>query len=90
MTNLVNIKGEAIEEAVPAVTPLSVLKELVADMESGKLVGVERLLVIGERTNPNDLSMVQSFTRESGLTIAQTVFMMEAERFRIFKMSHPC
>lgn len=88
MTNLVNIKGEAIEGEIPAETALSILKELVVDIESGE-VCLERFMLIGHAPNPTDAGEIIPVARATEMTVSEAVYTLECEKYRLMKMIHP-
>lgn len=84
MAEILGLNGKPLEE-IAEQTPLSVLKGIVAKIESGDL-NPDKILVITEVTVREDRAKVNHPTFDNGLTIAQVVFLLETAKADIFDM----
>lgn len=80
MTKVVDLTGKVITEPIPATTPLSVLKEVVAEIEAWK-VNPENILLLTMEGRPDGKVSYHSWS--NNLTLETKLWFLEAERFRI-------
>lgn len=85
MTSVVDITGKPIDGEISEITPLSVLKELVADIEDGKL-SPERIYILLEYPDPHFMGRVLRSTRDNGLTVSEAVYLLEMEKATVLRM----
>lgn len=83
--SVVNLNGTPITVPAPEKTPLAVLQDIVAKIESGELA-LDKIFVIGESAVANDLARVIHPVWDSGLTCAETVFLLETAKADIFEL----
>jgi len=82
--SVVGIDGKPRDDEMPAVTPLSVLRSLVQKIENGEFAP-EQVVVICAVSVPERPGHVTHPTWDSGLTVAETVYLLETAKFDIFE-----
>lgn len=86
MGAVLGLNGAPVDGALPEKTPLSVLRDLVKQIEDGQLT-LETILVVGSRASDRDKSMVVHPMWDNGLTLAETVFMLEVAKADLLLVS---
>jgi len=76
MAEIVGIDGVPMEHKSKASPVEACLEQLLSDIEEG--LAVENVIVIAVITDPNDPSCVRYQPRDSGMRLAETVFILES------------
>ena len=76
MTNLVNLKGEAIATAPEPNRTLAILKNLVDQIETGQF-SPDKLLILYTVPHANDSALVDRHTLDSDMTVSEVLFALE-------------
>lgn len=81
---VVTMEGKPVDKPVPAVTPLSVLKDLVAQIERGDVV-LEHVYIIGHVASDDDMYTQPNW--DDGLTLGEVVYMLDSHKIELIRLA---
>lgn len=84
MAKVIGLDGKAISATGPQRDVLAAIEKLTAAMANG--LQLDKILIIAEVTTKGDLSKVTHPTWDSGLSVAETVFLLETVKADIFEI----
>jgi hypothetical protein len=83
VSEIVDLSGKPCPKGIPAKTPLNVLKDIVAQIESGELI-LEDILVIGIEPDKDK----QAYPMwDSNLRLDTTIYMLEVAKYNLMLAS---
>lgn len=81
-SKVVTLNGAPISQSPGARTPLMVLKEVIAQIESGE-IALDDVLVIGVQPSKLDTSKVSYPTWDNDMRVGEAVFLLESVKVNI-------
>ena len=85
MAEVIGLDGKQIEGELPSKTPLAVLKQVVAKIETGDLV-LEEIYIIGIKPSKTNSANIIQESWDSGMTAASAVYVLESHKLEIIQM----
>lgn len=86
MAEIVGIDGVPIEHKSRATPVESCLEDLLGKIEDG--LSVENIFVIAVTTDPADPTRVKYMTFDSGMRVAETVFLLESMKHDLIRRTY--
>lgn len=83
MNKIVGLDGKPAPVGIRERSPLAVLREVVEAIQKGELE-LEQVFIVGIATSKRDSALITHPTWDTGLTVAEVVYMMETVKQDLF------